>query len=415
MVSAVRMISEYAARCVAALSLLALPLAGMTATPPLAAGAAASGGLALTLDGGGAAGDGVTLDNGPLQALLNSVPASGATVQVKAGRYLLNAPLLIQSNTQLVCSPGATFVAARPWTRGADLFLLENRNHGTRSIIDQNLTVEGCYFDFTNQDKGDFHAINFRMARHVRISQAHCLKGGDCTAMMATDDTLVEDSDATGIRNACLDHWEGATRGVVRGGHCEAVGAGSGVFVTGGGHGPGTGGRGQTASGFVIEGGTYSIQGTGLGIWIMGLGFPGEKNAASHIQIGDTVIDLGSAGHPCFKISGAGTDISVTNFTCKGGNGGAFYVGGGGDNGGAPSNVTIANGVIDGATVTKAVSLITVDDGADNVSIRNVRATNSRGYLYGIDMADDRTSVAGNSITPGRLGLYRVRRRLGGR
>ena len=52
--------------------------------------------------------------------------------------------------------------------------------------------------------------------------------------MMATNDTVVENSDAAGIRNACWDHWEGASNGVVRGGYCETANVGSGLFVTGG-------------------------------------------------------------------------------------------------------------------------------------------------------------------------------------
>jgi hypothetical protein len=349
-----------------------------------------------------------------LQELLNSVPASGATIRLAAQRYVLNSPLRLQSNTRLVCSPGAALVAARLWGNGAHKFLLENQNHEAHSITDHDLAVEGCRFDMSDQDRGDFHAINFRMARDVRISQVHCVKGGDCAAMMATDNTLIEDSDAIGIRNACWDHWEGPTRGIIRGGYCETVGGASGIFVTGGGWGPGTTGRGQRASRFLIQGGTYNILDKGLGIWIMGLGKPGDDNGASYIQVTDTLIQLGREAHPCFKISGVGTDISVTNFTCKGGNGPAFYVGGGGDSG-APSNVAIANGLIDSATMTVGTGLIKVDSGAKGVSISNVRATNSSGYLYAIDMADDTTSVAGNTIPGGSLGMYMVRRRLSGR
>jgi hypothetical protein len=72
---------------------------------------------------------------------------------------------------------------------------------------------------------------NFRMVRHIRIYNPICNDIGDCTKFQATDDTVVRDGYATNIKNACWDHFEGATNLHVSGGYCQSLWYG--VLATG--------------------------------------------------------------------------------------------------------------------------------------------------------------------------------------
>jgi hypothetical protein len=238
------------------------------------------------------------------------------------------------------------FVAMQAWSRGAPFFLLENRNHNAHTITDHDIAIANCGFDAMAQNHAGFHAINIRMARHVRVSDVRCSGGGDCTAMMATDDTLVENSAARGMLNACWDHWEAPSNGIVRGGFCSTARRGSGLFITGG----GGGSSGEMAQNFVVQGGTYLIGGDGVGVWVMGLGRQGEHNGAANVTITGVRIDLGDHGHPCFKVSGATTKVSVSDFICSNGVQNAIYIGAGGDNGNAPSDVRFTKGTIERPT-----------------------------------------------------------------
>ena len=298
-----------------------------------------AGATELTLQG--AAGNGISVDNAPLQAVLDAVPPTGATVRVPAGRYLLNASLRIGSNTRIECADGATFVAARPWTTGERAILVRNRNYGSAEIIDHDIAIANCAFDMT--DRGVFHAINFSRARHVLISRVRCRNGGDCVAMVGSDDTTIEHSIATGIRNACWDFWSAPNNATVLGGYCRTKVKGSGLFITGGGgHVPN-----QVARNFRVEGGIYAIESNSVGIWVMGLGQPGDHDGAANVRITGVQIDLGPEAHPCIKVSGDTNAVEITDFTCSGGRFNAVYVGGGGDYGHQPRNVRLENGLIE--------------------------------------------------------------------
>jgi hypothetical protein len=274
------------------------------------------------------------------QPSVQSLLDAGGTVRLPPGRYPISEPLHISSGTTVMCGTGVVFVATPPWRRSP--IILENEHHEAAQITDHDIAIEGCGFDLSEFDKGNFHAINIRMARHVRVSRVHCMNGGDCVAFQATDDTRIEDSTATGITNACWDHWEAPINGVVLSGQCSTKRDGAGLFITGGGGNK----PNEIARNFRVEGGTYRIGGPGVGIWVMGLGRPGDNDGAQNVRISGVRIDLGQRGQPCFKVSGATRDVLVSDFTCTGGAGGAIYVGPGGDNGGRPGLVRFTNGSV---------------------------------------------------------------------
>lgn len=151
-----------------------------------------------------------------VQAALNAVPAAGGIVFIPAGTYPVTAVSNIKSNTHVLCMRGTVFQPTASY--GATKFVLSNVNYAAGSIIDHDIIIEDCTFDMTKQDNGGFHAIDIRMTQHVQVLRPNCIKGGDCTAMEATDDTVVADGNATKMLNACWDHWDAPTHGVVRGG-----------------------------------------------------------------------------------------------------------------------------------------------------------------------------------------------------
>lgn len=92
----------------------------------------------------GAAGDGVCNDQPAIQAALD---AGAGRVVIPYGTYLLCAPLLVSSDTEIAAHPGARLVLADGALHGPDDFLLTNRHHGTG---DANITVHGGIWDGNN-------------------------------------------------------------------------------------------------------------------------------------------------------------------------------------------------------------------------------------------------------------------------
>lgn len=101
----------FAAGVALALGLVALPASAANwwvATPTLTIGSAA-----VNVRNTGARGDGVHDDTAAFQAAINSLPSSGGTVTVPAGRYMINAltAVKLRSHVRLQMDPLAQLVA----------------------------------------------------------------------------------------------------------------------------------------------------------------------------------------------------------------------------------------------------------------------------------------------------------------
>lgn len=295
-------------------------------------------------------------DTAALQSGL--MAAAGRELLVPPGKYAVNATLYVQSSTRLVCSPGtvlaatgwlAPYVPGQPFSKGGYV-LLENQNADASTITDHDITVEGCQFDGGGLG-GGFHVIEMRMASRITIRRVRCFDGaGDCTAMLATSGTLVEDSWAERIRNACWDHWEGATNGVVAASnHCESMVYGT--LVTG----VGTGGEVRMADNFWI-GGSYvmtPIDGHGplagtppqAAIWVMGAGGgSGSGSGASHVTVAPTYISCTPSCVQPVRVSGAGTGNKVMPLVGVGLGATPLVINA--DSGGTPTNTTVVSGTV---------------------------------------------------------------------
>lgn len=165
-------------------------------------------------------GNGVTDDATSLQAMATAVPAAGGVMYLRwnaSGQYLLGTPLLLHSNTTLVCQPGVTFRWKNPFTNlafssvahGGNGALVSNQNWNAATILDHDITVIDCGADGTAFTNNGNHAFGFRGVKRPLIIRPRCDTMGDCTAMQLTDGSVVEDGYAENMSNACFDHWEG--------------------------------------------------------------------------------------------------------------------------------------------------------------------------------------------------------------
>lgn len=341
-------------------------------------------------------------DTANLQSALNAVPANGATVYVPGGTYSINNTLLVKSNTRLSFAPGATLATAATWLgnvpapTGASLpflqYVIANVNQAAVSITDHDIIIENPTIDSTANANGS--GIWMRMAQRVQVIRATCINTGDCTAFLASDDTLTADFNVTGAKNACADHWEGATNLKVRGGKCQS--ALYGVLVTG----TNTAGSNQVSVGGLIEGGDYTINGSGGAcIWLNGIGTAGSGVSKVRIVAPNCVMSNGAVAG--IKISGGGKDVEVLAPIITGTLTNPAILTSA-DSGGTPTNTQILGGVLDGLNVGSN-PLISLAGTNDRVS--DVMGTAGT-YTYAISLAGTNQFASHNTIPAGSSGVY---------
>jgi hypothetical protein len=343
-------------------------------------------------------------DVAALQTAFNSVPTTGGTVFIPAGSYSINRRIFIHSNTSIKCSPRAALVTVFPWVdRGASigdtLQILENINWDAKSYTDHDLTINGCTF---NQTAVATKAILFRFARRVKVQNVTCIGGGDCTAFLASDETVVEGSRATAIRNACWDHWEHPRNLVVIAGECSSNLYG--VLVTGTNTDSSIAGVAVNAT---IEGGTITLTGSsGAGIWVQG-GRP-VGSGSTRVRISSVGIDLGATANNCVKVSGAANDVVTDGIQCIGGSRAPLLVMA--DTGGMPTDVHFRNTLIYDTIVSTGAALIVVE--SDDSTVENTIARNVRGHTFAVHFGGARSQGVNNSIPWGTFGNYEFKGRI---
>lgn len=247
-------------------------------------------------------------------ALTYAATFASAVVVIPPGNYQIN-QCLVQSSGTTIFGYGATLqpVAAGSWT-GMPIVIMNYSNAAT-TLTDHDLAVYGLRFDWTNQNNGGVHAINYMMAQHIRVVDTYCLNGGDHTAFIGCDDTLARGCQAVGISNGGHDHWGTAYRGPsnarVEGCFVNAA-AGEGVLWNAAGVGTGTNiAQSLTVSGCqLLNCGVFldtllstascrdvTIEGNWIGGSIIGRGTISNTNIANN-----TICGLGAGSAPVIWI-----------------------------------------------------------------------------------------------------------------
>lgn len=258
-----------------------------------------------------------------LQASITA--AAGGVCYIPPGAYLITAPLTVSSNTKIVGSGHPTRIFA---TNATPFNMINNTNlnatYNATTKVDTNIHIEGIFFDYGATNGGGAHAIAIRMAQNITVRDCYFNGGNDATAFIACTTTIVENCNAVGNTNCSYDHWEGAQDGVVR--DCFASGTGSAynaVLFTGVGN-PGTV---RTSDNFLLEGCTFSADGTtsvgvlfnsgGIGCFVTNCrvinnyfyNFQGgvvmSGSGGGHIISGNTFVSCGnsSTGNNLFRTS----------------------------------------------------------------------------------------------------------------
>ena len=269
--------------------------------------------------------------------------AQGGDLIVQPGIYLISEPLLLSSNTNLACQPGARFFAAAAWLGNGNGPLMENIHHNAKIIVDSNISITGCDANLTNHPDGTWHTFVFDQARQIRIDHVSCFDGGDCTSMQATNDTVVENSYANGITNACWDHWDAPRNATVQNNQCHT--ALYGVLMTG--TNTTQTSTGQAAGGN-ISGNTIFIAGSslGAGVWLNGLGAAGSGASGIEVTNNDIRAD-GAANYVCLYLTGMSAHDVFRENTCRGSGTGSVGFIAAKDSGGRPQDDLVAANVFD--------------------------------------------------------------------
>jgi len=181
--------------------------------------------------------DGVT-DNAPaLNAAIEAMAGAGGTLRLAPGRYRLGRTVWLKSGITLA-GPGATLFADTRWVAGeagarvSRYALLANRNAGAAGLTDRDIAVRGLGFEYGGPVRGDAHAVTFRRAEGITVSECQFSGGGNGTAFLACRATLVERCVSQGTVNCAYDHWEGSSDGIVRDSRA-ACRLGYGILFTG--------------------------------------------------------------------------------------------------------------------------------------------------------------------------------------
>jgi hypothetical protein len=340
-------------------------------------------------------------DTANVQAALTL--AAGGTVYAANGNYVINSTEFISSSTKLECAPGAKFTSAAAWAGGLTKVLFQNVNAGAGSITDQDITINGCAFDLTNQSGNGFFSVNLRQARHLQLSSLNCTGGSDCTALQAVDDAEVRNSSASLQENACWDNWEAPTHGRILHNYCTIHGN-YGILVTGTNTAHDLVG---IAKDYVVDGNTIVTDATAAqaGIWAQGLGVAGA--GATNVKIINNTIDSSASSLvAAIKVSGAGVDNEIIANTIRG-PGSAVHpaIQTVADAGGTPTHTVVSLGHIVNyvSTGTPLISLAGTGDYVGAVTV--IGGT----FTYAISLAGSNQSAdINNLLTPGSLGYYDV-------
>jgi hypothetical protein len=249
-----------------------------------------------------------TPDDTLFRTMVSNLPASGGTIEVFPGNYMVSAAINLPSNTRVKCHPGATFYMQNGWNALSTHYIFVNANHVSSSLIDHDIEVDGCtFYGSTPTPSTGADGIRWSYATNVSVKNSTFHGFGDAVAHVGTVNSLVYNSVADGVTNTCWDHWDGPTQGRVVLNSC--VTAKHGIQITGT-DSPQT--ASKIATGFELIGNLIEVQGVaGAGIWLNSGALVSNGSGTADVRIiGGRIIGTNlTAGQLAlgFKASGGGT------------------------------------------------------------------------------------------------------------
>jgi len=332
--------------------------------------------------------------------------AAGGMMIIPAGTYAQNTPVTIFSGTHVLCARGAILQASATWV-GSVFFLLTNQHNtdGQGVLTDHDITIQGCTLDVgTNRPTSfQFHAIHMEWASRIRVRDVYCFGGGDCTAMVADQDTVVEASTSVGTGNACWDHWFHPADGVVVNSYCQPNATQGGCVLY---NGPENGGDNSSTTGGYFSGLTCTGLSAGqAGIWIGSIAGVPSGSGGHGAVVTHNYIDGGSnAVNACIKNEGAEVGTIIDGNTCI--NASATATSGIADitdTGGTPTDTVISNNVM---TNWGSAGSVFWTDGA-RTKIRSNRVGTAT-FAFDVRLNGNQDSSVDNYWPAGGSGTYNL-------
>jgi hypothetical protein len=279
---------------------------GDTMTGPLVAPIVATAPLATGIS---------ATDNANVQNALDSVQTSGGTVIIPGGGYKPSTTFIVHSGTHVACSPGTVFITDPANFTGVAgstvVALFQNAGWNAGTITDHDIWYTGCTASAPQVYGPNFNIVMFysRFVERVRVEGVTCIFPGTCTAMVHSDDTVVENSTGVECFAQCFDHYQHPSNAHVH--HFTAISQGYGMLANSGDDGqPGITEGVDFSDGYIrLTGGIGPAALTGsISAAIFIAGSVPTPIGISKVRIHDIAIDL---GYSSFTGSISGTVLTV--------------------------------------------------------------------------------------------------------
>jgi hypothetical protein len=337
-----------------------------------------------------------TPDDSIFTQMVGNLPATGGTVEVFAGNYMISSAINLPSNTRVFCHPGANFYMKNGWNALATHYIFVNANHVSSSLIDHDIMIDGCtLYGATTTASTGADGVRWSYATNVYVKNTTFHGFGDAIAHVGTVNSLVENSIADGITNTCWDHWDGSVQGRVVLNSC--VTGKHGIQITGT-DSPQTGTK--VSTGFELIGNLIEVQGTsGAGIWLNSGALTSNGAGTADVRvIGGRIVGTNLAAGAVatgFKASGSGTTnirVMGTQFVNS-----IPVVNSVDVTTSAPTDVHFTGISVEGTSFTSGGA---VQLKAANTSLMDSRVAGG-GYQYSVEIVGNSVIIANNSLVAG--------------
>lgn len=350
----------------------------------------------------GAIGDGVTDNTAAFQAAAAAVPASGGTLLVPPGVYIVRGTTLLKSYTTF-SGYGATLLADALWPGGTTYQFVLNANYLATTITDQNITIEGLTFDYGTfpagqppaAARGATHCVGMWFARQVLVKNCvfQVRAQNNATAMVGCNTTMVTGCFAYDMRNCAYDHWWGPANGSVIG--CYAQTDHTGQMINWNAE-SGLGDSGLVADGFILSNNTLVCTGTTAA--------PMQLEPLSSICSAQNIVVSGNVFRNCRLLcrrNVRGMTISHNTFIAVLGGGAVVNISDGGTGLIPVDAVITGNNIIDPATSSGDVGVLRIWTDSANIIGNRISGT-TYGTVSGIETSAFQPIVAGNYVSNGQ-------------